>query len=62
MNRYEQEAADFCDAIRAFAEREDALDNLQGYLSMHFGEWMKRYANCPENLAGEMRNFAAIFD
>lgn len=60
--RYEQEAADFCDAIRRFADNEDALCNMQSYLEHHFAEWMKHYARTPADLAGEMRNFAAIYD
>lgn len=60
--RYEQEAADFCDAIRRFAENEDALNNMESYLTYCFADWLRRYANTPESLAGEMRNFAAIYD
>lgn len=62
MASYEQAAKNFCNAIRKFAESEDALNNMESYLSYNFAEWIKRYANTPASLAEEMRNFAAIYD
>lgn len=57
---YEQEASEFCEAIRIFAEKPKNLDNLEDYLSIHFGAWLKRYANSPENVAAEMFSFATM--
>ena len=62
MNRYDQEAEELCNAIRKFSENEDALNNMESYLAYNFAEWIKRYANTPENMAGEFRNFAAMYD
>lgn len=62
MASYEQAAEDFCNAIRKFAENDDALNNMESYLAHCFGDWLKRYANTPDGIAGEMLNFAAMYD
>lgn len=62
MPNYEKEAAIFCDAIRAFAKSEDAINNMESYLSYHFGDWLKVYASDPEQLAYEMKSFAHMYD
>lgn len=54
----EKSAKDFCDAIRMFAEKPENLQNLECYLSRHFREWMKKYANDPESIAAELKEFA----
>lgn len=56
--KHEQEAADFCKAIRIFAEHPDRIDNLESYLTHCFTAWLEKYANTPENIAAEMLNFA----
>lgn len=58
--KHEQPAKDFCDAIRAFADKPDNLDNFESYLSIHFAEWLKKYASTPEKISKEMLNFANI--
>ena len=58
MKSYEHEAKQFCEAIRAFNESQ--LENLELYLSFHFGEWLEKYANTPADLACEMREFSSI--
>ena len=50
----------FCNAIRRMANCPDAIDNLESYLSYHFDEWMKKWANCPTDLAAEMKEFSQI--
>ena len=57
---YKEESKIFVDAIKKLAENPDNLDNLEFYLSVHFSEWLSRYANTPENLAGEMKQFAEM--
>lgn len=59
-DRMEKAASDFCKAIKTLAEKPDNLANLESYLSHHFPEWLKRYANTPDNLAAEMREFAEM--
>lgn len=56
--KYTKEAAQFCEYIRTLASKPENLDNLQAYLSAHFGEWLKKYAYAPQNMAAEMREFA----
>lgn len=51
-------AAQFCEAIRTLASKPDNLDNLENYLSHHFPVWLEKYANTPEGLTAEMREFA----
>ena len=53
-------AADFVNAIKIIANKPENLDNLESYLSYHFTEWLEKYANTPDNIAAEMREFAEI--
>ena len=56
--KYTKEAAQFCEYIRTIVSKPDNLDNLESYLSFSFGDWLKKYANNPANMAAEMREFA----
>lgn len=58
--KYTKEAAQFIGAIKTIAAKPENLDNLESYLSNHFAEWMKNYANTPETLICEMREFASM--
>lgn len=53
-------AAVFVNAIKLIATKPDNLDNLQSYLTYHFPEWLQRYANSPEDIAAELREFATM--
>ena len=53
-------AADFVNAIKTIANKPENLDNLESYLSYHFSEWLEKYANTPEDIAAEMREFAEL--
>lgn len=55
---YAKEAAQFCEHIRTLASKPDNLDNLEHYLSMHFSEWLEKWANTPQDITAEMREFA----
>ena len=56
--KHDQAARVFCEAIKTIAAKPGNLENLESYLSRHFGAWLKKYANTPEWLAAEMREFA----
>ena len=58
--RVTKAAADFVGAIKLIATKPDNLDNLESYLSHHFPEWVSRWANSPEDLAAEMKEFARM--
>ena len=58
--KHEQEAKNFCEAIRIFAEHPERVDNFESYLSFHFKAWLEEYANTPEKIAAEMLHFANI--
>lgn len=58
--KHEKEAKMLCDAIRKFNENDNALDNLEFYLSIHFERWLEQFANTPEGLATELKNFSEI--
>lgn len=60
--KYENEAKVFAEAIRALAENEDALENLECYLSMHFDIWLQKFASTPESFVAEINSFAHIYD
>lgn len=51
----------FCEAILKLSENPEALKNLECYLSSHFEEWMKKYANTPERIAFELKCFSEVF-
>lgn len=51
-------AADLAGAIKLIAAKPNNLGNLENYLSKHFSEWLKTWANSPEDLAAEMKAFA----
>ena len=54
------EARHLVDALRRFAQRPDAIDNFECYLSHHFESWLKKYASTPEGMAEEFKRFASI--
>lgn len=56
----EKAAADFTAAIKEIASKPQNLENLESYLSRHFPEWLSKYANSPESIAAEMRDFAKM--
>jgi TorA maturation chaperone TorD len=56
--QFENEAADFCNAIKRLAENPDSLENLESYLSTHFQYWLEKFADKPENIAAELAAFA----
>ena len=56
--RQEKAASDFCEAIKIIASKPENLANLESYLIYHFEEWLMKYANSPESMAAEMREFA----
>ena len=58
MKKYERVAAQFVEHIKTIAAKPENLDNLESYLSYHFAEWLQKYANTPETLVCEMREFA----
>lgn len=58
-HRTAKAAAVFCDAIKEIAGKPENLENLELYLSMHFLEWLSVWANTPEDMAKEMKEFAS---
>ena len=60
MRKYEEQATQFCEAIRALANKPENLENLESYLSRHFSEWISKWANSPASLAEEMKEFAEM--
>ena len=56
--RYEKEAAQVAEYIKTLASRPEALDNFECYLSHHFSAWLEKWANTPETMACELREFA----
>ena len=60
MRKCEEQATQFCEAIRALADNTGNLENLEIYLSYHFEKWLKTLASTPEGLAAEMKMFAEM--
>ena len=59
---YEELAHEFCAAIKKLASNEDAINNMESYLSYHFESWMKKWAYDPDSITGELANFAKMYD
>lgn len=60
MANSEKVAEQFIEAIKLMAEKPDNLNNFECYLSYHFAEWLKVYANTPETMVAEFRSFAEM--
>lgn len=58
--KYTIEAHNFCEAIKTIAQKEKNLDNLELYLSYHFGDWLEKFATTPAWLAVELKEFAEM--
>jgi hypothetical protein len=56
--KHEHVAQQFVAAIKTIAEKPENLENLELYLSRHFSVWLEKYANTPEGITAEMREFA----
>lgn len=50
----------FVNAIKELATKQDNLDNFKLYLSRHFDVWMEKFANTPESLTSELKQFAEM--
>ena len=57
---HEHTAAQFVAAIKTIAAKPENLENLELYLGYHFPEWMQKYANTPETITAELREFAEM--
>ena len=60
MRKYEEQATQFCEAIRALANKPENLNNLESYLTYNFDKWLTTWANAPEDFAAEMKMFAEM--
>ena len=50
----------FVSAIKEISKKPENLDNLEGYLSQHFQEWLKKYASDPVSISEELKSFAEM--
>lgn len=57
---YEDAARLFVRSIAEIASKPRHLDNLEAYLTHHFEEWLQKWANTPEGMAYEMKEFANL--
>lgn len=53
-------ASEFIKAIKTISAKPENLDNLEIYLSYHFPEWLEKFANTPEGITSELKNFAEM--
>ena len=60
MNEQERLAEELAEAIKRMANSEESLNNFKNYLSTHFNTWIKKWANTPEGLTAEFKNFSKI--
>jgi len=61
INReYESIAHDFIKGIKTLASNENALDNFECYLSIHFQTWLDKWANTPQDITSEIQRFSEI--
>lgn len=57
---FEELAERFVEAIKRIATKEENLENLQSYLSMHFEIWIERFARTPLAIVCELEEFAKL--
>ena len=55
---FEELAKRFIEAIKRIATKEENLNNLQHYLSIHFEQWLERFAKTPLAIVCEIESFA----
>ena len=60
MRKCDEQATQFCEAIRTLANKLENLNNLESYLTYNFDKWLTTWANTPEGLAEEMKEFAEM--
>ena len=53
-------AAELIKAIKTIAKKENNLENFELYLSIHFSEWLEKYAKTPDGLTYELKAFAEM--
>lgn len=56
--KYETLANQLADSIQSLASKPENLNNFVSYLTYHFDTWLKMYANTPEGLASELKEFS----
>lgn len=60
LKTFEQEAKQFCEAIKTITAKPENLEIFEVYLSMHFEKWLEKWGNTPENIAAELKHFAEM--
>ena len=60
MRKDEEQATQFCEAIRTLANNTENLEKLESDRSRHVSEWISKWANSPASLAEEMKEFAEM--
>ena len=60
VKQYENEAKEFVNAIKEIAGKQQNLDNLELYLSIHFADWLNKFVDTPEDMASELTQFAKM--
>lgn len=55
---FEEIATRFINAIKTIANKQNNLDNLQSYLSMHFEIWLNKFAQTPTDITNEIEHFS----
>ena len=58
--KYNEQAATVAAAILEMASNPSSLENFENYLSIHFAEWIEKWANNPDNMACELKEFSKI--
>ena len=58
--KYNEQAATVAAAILEMASNPSSLENFESYLSMHFAEWLEKWAYDPDNMACEFKEFSKI--
>ena len=57
---FEELAERFVEAIKRISTKEENLNNFQYCLSIHFEQWLTRFANTPQDIVFELEQFAKM--
>ena len=58
--KFENEAKEFCNALKKMVNNEYSIENFESYLSHHFDVWIDKYASTPDGIISEVKHFSEI--
>ena len=61
-DKFSEEAQKLCKALKTLVADDDALDNFESYLRIHFDKWLEFIDGNVNNFVEEVYMFAHMYD